>query len=150
MGKEGQHSPTLKRTLESDEDIPLESFFSSADNCEMLQFFTCLPTEECYLNLPDDLVTDNPLNIEHIKEKQDADNVLKQNAAKYSDQFMCCQISTVDDVLCYDSSPTSSFQWMDYDSSKRDACISDIISSGVLEFGILDLILTTMISNKSL
>ncbi len=61
VGKEEQHSPTSKRTLESDKDVPLESFFSLADDCEMLQCFTCLPTEECYLNLPDDLVTDNPL-----------------------------------------------------------------------------------------
>ena len=86
VGKEEQHSPTSKRALlESDEDVPLESFFSLADNCEMLQCFTCSPTEECYLNLPDDLVTDNPLDIENIKEKQDGDNALQQNAAKYSD-----------------------------------------------------------------
>ena len=72
-----QHSPISNRALENDKDIPLESFFSLADNCEMLKCFACLPTEECYLNLPDDLVIDNPLDIENIKEKQDADNALR-------------------------------------------------------------------------
>ena len=40
----------------------------------IVRCFTCLPTEERYLNLPDDLVTDSPLDMENIKEKQDADN----------------------------------------------------------------------------
>jgi len=63
----------------------------------MLECFTCLPSEECYLNLPDDLVTDNPLDMENIKEKQ----VLQQHADKYSDRFLHRQIGTVDDILCY-------------------------------------------------
>jgi hypothetical protein len=101
VGKEEQHSPTSKRKREDDEDVPLESFFSLADDRDMLQCFACLPTEECYLNLPDDLVTDNPLDMENIKEKQDADNALQQNAAKYTDRFMHRRIGTVDDILCY-------------------------------------------------
>jgi hypothetical protein len=67
----------------------------------MLECFVCLPDEECHLNLPDDLVTDNPLDMENIKEKQDADNVLQQHAEKYSDCFLRQQIGTVDDILCY-------------------------------------------------
>ncbi len=67
----------------------------------MLECFTCLPSEECYLNLPDDLVTDNPLDMENIKEKQDADNALQQHADKYSDRFLRRQIGTVDNILCY-------------------------------------------------
>ena len=31
--------------------------------------------EHCYLNLPEDMVGDNPLNLENIKEKQDEDNI---------------------------------------------------------------------------
>ncbi len=30
-------------------------------------------TEHCYLNLPEDMVEDNPLDLENIKEKQDED-----------------------------------------------------------------------------
>ena len=67
----------------------------------MLECFACLPSEECYLNLPDDLVTDNPLDMENIKEKQDADHTLQQHAAKYSDCFMHRRVGTVDDILCY-------------------------------------------------
>ena len=29
--------------------------------------------DNCYLNLPEDMIEDNPLNIENIKEKQDQD-----------------------------------------------------------------------------
>jgi hypothetical protein len=34
--------------------------------------------EHCYLNLPDDMVEDNPLDLENIKKKQDEDNDLHQ------------------------------------------------------------------------
>jgi hypothetical protein len=33
--------------------------------------------EHCYLNLPDDMVEDNPLDLENIKEKQDEANDLQ-------------------------------------------------------------------------
>ncbi len=35
--------------------------------------------EHCYLNLPEDMVEDNPLDLENIKEKQDEDNDLSQS-----------------------------------------------------------------------
>ena len=74
---------------ESDvEDTPLDNYFSWTDDQEMLQCFTCLPDEECYLNLPGDLVTDNPLDIENIKEKQDTDDALQHQAEKYPDRFL--------------------------------------------------------------
>jgi hypothetical protein len=34
--------------------------------------------EHCYLILPEDMVEDNPLDLENIKEKQDEDNDLQQ------------------------------------------------------------------------
>jgi hypothetical protein len=37
----------------------------------MFQCFTRLPDKECYLNLPGDLITDNPLDMQNIKENQD-------------------------------------------------------------------------------
>jgi hypothetical protein len=74
---------------ESDvEDTPLDNYFSWTDDKEILEYFTCLPAKECYLNLPDYLVTDNPLDMKNIKEKQDAHNVLQQHAEKYSDRFL--------------------------------------------------------------
>jgi hypothetical protein len=48
----------------------------------MFECFTCLPGKECYLNLPGDMVDDNPLDMENIKEQQDTDDALLQNATK--------------------------------------------------------------------
>jgi hypothetical protein len=50
------------------EDTPLDNYFSWTDDQKMLQCFTCLPDEDCYLNLLGDLIRDNPLDIENIKE----------------------------------------------------------------------------------
>ena len=35
----------------------LDNFFSLTEDSEIFECFTCLPSEECYLDLPDDLVT---------------------------------------------------------------------------------------------
>jgi hypothetical protein len=43
----------------------------------MLECFQHLPAEECFLNLPEDSAVDNPLDIEAIKEEQDADQELQ-------------------------------------------------------------------------
>ncbi len=39
--------------------------------------------EYCYLNLPEDMVEDKPLDLENIKEKQDEDNDLQQSLTKH-------------------------------------------------------------------
>jgi hypothetical protein len=70
-------------------------------NKEMFECFTCLPDEECYLNLPDNMVDTNPLDMENIKEQQDADDALLQHAAKYADQYRRKCIGTIDAILCY-------------------------------------------------
>jgi hypothetical protein len=67
----------------------------------MLNCCTCLPDEECYLNLPDDMIDNNPLDIENIKEQQDADDALLQQATKYMDCYTHKCIGTVDDILCH-------------------------------------------------
>ena len=41
--------------------------------------------EHHYLNLPKDMVEDNPLDLENIKEKQDKDNDLQQSLTKHPD-----------------------------------------------------------------
>jgi hypothetical protein len=60
------------------EDTPLDNYFSWTDGQEILQCFTRLPDEECYLNLPGDFSTDNSLDIENIKENQDTDDAIQQ------------------------------------------------------------------------
>jgi len=86
-------------TSEFDDDTPLENFFSLTEDSEMLKCFTCLPSEECYLNLPDDLVTDNPLDMENIREKQDADNALQQHTESIQTAF--CAVESVRLTISY-------------------------------------------------
>jgi hypothetical protein len=47
------------------------------------------------------LVDTNPLDMEIIKEQQDADDALLQHATKYADQYTRKCIGTIDDILCY-------------------------------------------------
>ena len=77
-----------------------ESYFSWTDDKEMVECFLNLPDEECYLNLPDK-ISDHPLDMENIKENQNADKELQKQAQRYSDRYTCKQVSAVDDVLCY-------------------------------------------------
>jgi hypothetical protein len=82
-------------------ETPLDNYFSWTDDREMFECFKCLPDKECYLNLPDNIVDNNPLDVEYIKELQDGDDALLQDATKYADQFTCKCIGTIDDILCY-------------------------------------------------
>jgi hypothetical protein len=43
--------------------------------------------EQCYLNLPKDMVEDNPLDLKNIKERQDHDEKLMQSAVKYPEWY---------------------------------------------------------------
>jgi hypothetical protein len=57
--------------------------------------------EQCYLNLPKDMVEDNPLDLENIKERQDHDEKLIQLTVKYPEWYIRKTINDVDDILCY-------------------------------------------------
>ncbi len=61
---------------------PLECHFSVTDDRDMMECMTYLPAEECYFNLPANSAVDNPLDMEMIKEQQDADNDLHRKASK--------------------------------------------------------------------
>ncbi len=52
-------------------------------------------TEHCYLDLPKDMVEDNPLDLENIKEKQDEGNDLQQSLTKHPDWYSCKNINDV-------------------------------------------------------
>ena len=80
---------------------PFECHFSFTDDREMTTGFVHLLEEECYLNLPPYSAIDNPLDMDAIKEQQDADNELQNQATKYVDCYICKSISAVDNVLCY-------------------------------------------------
>ncbi len=58
-------------------------------------------SDQCYLNLPKDMVKDNPLDLENIKEKQEKDNELQQSATRQPEWYSRKTFSDVDNVLCY-------------------------------------------------
>ena len=80
---------------------PFDCHFLFTDDREMTKCFVHLPEEECYLNLPPDSVINNPLDMDAIKEQQDADNELQNQASKCADCYIRKSVSAVDDVLCY-------------------------------------------------
>ncbi len=83
----GKKQPAENNIDKDDVDgTPLDNYFSWIDDREMLNCFTCLPNEESYLNLPDNWIDNNPLNMENIKEQQDADDTLLQHATKHADR----------------------------------------------------------------
>ncbi len=90
---------------------PLDCHFSVTNDKEMMECMAYLPTEECYLNLPSGSTFDNPLDMEMIKEQQDADNDLKCLATKYADRYVRKSISSVDNVLCYVKSGDPPANW---------------------------------------
>jgi hypothetical protein len=57
--------------------------------------------EHCYFNLPEDMVEHNPLDLEHIKEKQDEDNDLHQSLIKHPTWYSHKNINDVNNILCY-------------------------------------------------
>jgi hypothetical protein len=57
--------------------------------------------EHCYLNLPEDLVEDNPLDLENMKEKQDEDNDFHQSLTKHPAWYSRKNINDINDILGY-------------------------------------------------
>ncbi len=57
--------------------------------------------EHCYLNLPEDMVEENSLDLENIKEKQDEDNDLHQSLTKHPTWYSCKNINDINNILCY-------------------------------------------------
>ncbi len=69
--------------------------------CNGNNHFCDTNAEHCYTNLPEDMVKDNPLDLEKIKEKQDEDNNLQRSLTKHPTWYSCKNINDVDNILCY-------------------------------------------------
>jgi hypothetical protein len=54
--------------------------------------------DNCYLNLPEDMIGNNPLNIENIKEKQDQDADLQRSASRHPEWYSRKDINSVANV----------------------------------------------------
>ncbi len=55
----------------------------------------------CYLSLPEDMVEDNPLDLENFKEKQDEDNYLQQSLTKHPTWYSHKNINNVNNIPSY-------------------------------------------------
>jgi hypothetical protein len=73
---------------------------SDGQNKPKLSTYTYDSTvEQCYFNLPKDMVEDNPLDLENIKERRDHDEKLMQSTVKYPEWYTCKSTNNVDDIL---------------------------------------------------
>ena len=67
--------------------------------------------DQCYLNLPEDILEDNPLDIENIKERQLEDNELQQSVIRHPEWFNHKTFNEVTDVLCYTKPGDNPSNW---------------------------------------
>jgi hypothetical protein len=67
--------------------------------------------EHCYLNLPEDMVEDNPLDLENIKEKQDEDNDVQHALTKHPTWYSSKNINDVNDIPCYTKPGDNAANW---------------------------------------
>jgi hypothetical protein len=68
--------------------------------------------EHCYLNLPKDMVEDNSLDLENIKEDQDKDNDFQQSLTTHPDWYShSCKSNDVNNILCYTKPGDNAANW---------------------------------------
>jgi len=67
--------------------IMYENFHSILDDPDIADFLMTLPTEECYLNLPNESAVDSPLDMQMISKKQKKDTELVVRANKHKDLY---------------------------------------------------------------
>ena len=83
---------TVEDVLEEADD----ALFCSFGDAEIYDCF------DCYLNLPDmNVPANNPLNLQWIREQQQADQELLDKLAKYPDRYMYKEFDDVEDLICY-------------------------------------------------
>ncbi len=68
-------------------------------------------SDQCYLNLPEDMVEDNPLDLENIKERQDKDDRLTQSTVKHPTWYSRKTTNDVEDILCYTKPGDNAANW---------------------------------------
>ncbi len=68
--------------------------------------------EQCNPNLPEDMVEDNSLDLDNIKERQDHDEMLMQTIVKYPPWYSCKTINNIEDILCYTKPGDNPANWI--------------------------------------
>jgi hypothetical protein len=64
-----------------------------------------------YLNLPEEMVEDNPLDLENIKEKHDEDNDQQQSLKKHPTWYSCKNINDANGILCCTKPDDNAADW---------------------------------------
>jgi hypothetical protein len=105
--KNRKRNHTTHRKISSDGNKSLLLSSSSDGNI----YFCDSNVEHCYLNPPDDMVEDNSLDLENIKEKQDEDNDLSQSLMRHPTWYSCKNINDVNDILCYTKPGDNTANW---------------------------------------
>ena len=99
--------PIMREPLISPQKIH-SSFSPSADRNI---YFCDSIAEQCYLNLPEDMVEDNPLDFENIKERQDEDDNLVQSASRLPTWYSHKTMNNVENLLCYTKPSDNADNW---------------------------------------
>ncbi len=94
--------PCLPSRTKKDRRLTKHRKCTDEQNKPTLSSYTYDSTvKQCYLNLPEDMVEDNPLDLENIKERQYHDEKLMQSAVKYPEWYSHKSINDVEDILCH-------------------------------------------------
>jgi len=115
LGRKKDITPIVGKNDAPSKDTQIDSldnFFSTFDEEEMVECFnSVLSTEnnllqfveehDCFLNLAAIEKEENPLNLESIKENQDADEELQKLRDKHPDRYFIKEINQTQDVFCY-------------------------------------------------
>lgn len=88
-------------------DDPLAKYVSWAE----VKCFANLPDEKWLLHLPDDMVHKNPLKIEKMKDHQNVDTNLQEQAKKYEELYVCNFVGIIDKILYYIEPVDSQETW---------------------------------------
>jgi hypothetical protein len=104
-----------KKAITEDSESASYSIFDDEEIFNCLVYLPCFTSrkrkksklkkrkrhDQCYLNLPEDIIEDNPLDIENIKEKQIEDEKLQQSVIKHPEWYSHKTFNDIRDVLCY-------------------------------------------------
>jgi hypothetical protein len=108
IGNETNH-PTKQRKMQN-KNNRLDPKYLHTHRC-LLSPSLSLYNDTCYLNLPENMVKNNPLDIDNIKEKQNADVDTQHLLRKYPQWFSQKTINVTDNILCYTKPGDNPANW---------------------------------------
>ena len=77
-----------------------DNFHCLVNEPEIMECFLALSDNESYQNLPFKNVTENPLNLKHMRDKQYADNDILRLKEKYPECYFTKEMGNVKDLIC--------------------------------------------------